>query len=400
MRYFFALLLLFLPMSVFAATDVDIVPGSVTYSNSVLYSGDTVRLYATIRASGDVDVTGIVSFYLGDALIASPQISLKAGGYKEEVFVDFVVPDGAFNIRVEIRDIQPPETNTSNNITLTGLSTPIHDKDRDRVVDEQDNCPTVTNTDQRNTDNDTMGDVCDADKDNDGLTNEEELAKGTDPLDADTDDDGVADNVDKTPLGEPLLAPVQPKPVEKQSGTAATSTTSPPASSATAPPSSEGLALTPSNTPPNNTDGSSASPVDDQTVVSASKPSSSLSDRTSFSFEEQRWSTYTFLVVTPETEVDARSLWDFGDGSTSQRKEVTHQFPKAGSYTVSLSITELDGTVTKDQATIDVSFFDIENSAVRLLVASIFVLFVLGLSIFFRLSTASGAVPTTKQKKT
>jgi hypothetical protein len=43
------------------------------------------------------------------------------------------------------------------------------DLDNDGVPDDQDNCPSVSNTDQRDVDNDGLGDVCDADNDNDGI---------------------------------------------------------------------------------------------------------------------------------------------------------------------------------------------------------------------------------------
>ena len=48
--------------------------------------------------------------------------------------------------------------------------------------DNADNCPNLENTDQLNTDGDLEGDACDLDDDNDGFTDEEELADGTNPL--------------------------------------------------------------------------------------------------------------------------------------------------------------------------------------------------------------------------
>jgi hypothetical protein len=57
------------------------------------------------------------------------------------------------------------------------------DTDLDGVGDNADNCPLVANLDQRNTDGDAQGDACDADDDNDGSSDDQELADGTDPLD-------------------------------------------------------------------------------------------------------------------------------------------------------------------------------------------------------------------------
>ncbi len=49
------------------------------------------------------------------------------------------------------------------------LFTGATDTDGDGVPDSTDNCPTVANTDQANTDGDAQGDACDTDDDNDGV---------------------------------------------------------------------------------------------------------------------------------------------------------------------------------------------------------------------------------------
>jgi thrombospondin 2/3/4/5 len=43
---------------------------------------------------------------------------------------------------------------------------------RDGIQDSLDNCPTIANSDQRDADNDGLGDDCDPDADNDGIRNE------------------------------------------------------------------------------------------------------------------------------------------------------------------------------------------------------------------------------------
>lgn len=70
------------------------------------------------------------------------------------------------------------------------------DLDIDGIADVNDNCPNTANADQRDTDGDKVGDACDDDDDNDGLTDSQETVHGTNPLAADTDADGRNDGVE------------------------------------------------------------------------------------------------------------------------------------------------------------------------------------------------------------
>ncbi|MDD5222767.1 MAG: thrombospondin type 3 repeat-containing protein [bacterium] len=67
------------------------------------------------------------------------------------------------------------------------------DDDNDGIPDASDNSPLVANPNQADHDGDGIGDASDPDIDGDGLTNDEEIAAGTDPYDADSDDDGIID---------------------------------------------------------------------------------------------------------------------------------------------------------------------------------------------------------------
>ena len=58
---------------------------------------------------------------------------------------------------------------------------PHSDVDGDGIIDSEDNCPNTYNPSQADFDGDTLGDACDPDDDNDGLTDAQELALGTDP---------------------------------------------------------------------------------------------------------------------------------------------------------------------------------------------------------------------------
>ena len=88
------------------------------------------------------------------------------------------------------------------------------DSDSDGVPDSSDNCPNDPNPLQENNDGDALGDVCDDDDDNDGLTDFYEInfdgdpaysaLTDTNPFNADTDSDGISDfdevNYDGNPV--------------------------------------------------------------------------------------------------------------------------------------------------------------------------------------------------------
>gem|GEM_PF-1451704 len=76
----------------------------------------------------------------------------------------------------------------------------LADTDTDAVGDALDNCPAVANSDQLNTDGDNLGNACDGDDDNDGLSDTQEASLGTNPLVMDTDNDTVGDKIDNCPV--------------------------------------------------------------------------------------------------------------------------------------------------------------------------------------------------------
>src|SRR5439155_15215453 len=56
-----------------------------------------------------------------------------------------------------------------------------NDSDGDGVCGNVDNCPTIANADQKDADKDGKGDVCDDDDDNDGVLDVNDACPGTPP---------------------------------------------------------------------------------------------------------------------------------------------------------------------------------------------------------------------------
>lgn len=93
----------------------------------------------------------------------------------------------------DLNDIFPHLNNFSTKDL--GFLSNIIDTDGDGVGDQADNCPATPNANQANNDNDALGDACDPDDDNDGMTDVWENAHRLDPKSAsdknlDPDNDG------------------------------------------------------------------------------------------------------------------------------------------------------------------------------------------------------------------
>jgi gliding motility-associated-like protein len=91
------------------------------------------------------------------------------------------------------------------------------DTDQDGVGDECDVCPEIPNTNQEDFDADGLGDLCDLDDDNDGQTDEVEIACGSNPknpnsLSPDFDQDGIPDCTDKDIDNDQVENNIDPNP--------------------------------------------------------------------------------------------------------------------------------------------------------------------------------------------
>lgn len=336
----FVLTLLLPRLSLAANVDLAISPSNITFSDSNLVEGKSVRIYASIRNLGDTDATAYVIFYQGANLIGRSQIiSVLADGAMDDVFVDFKPPAGSFNIRAVIQGAAPEDSNTANNEALTPLYSAAADTDGDGVIDEEDNCSERDNPDQEDLDEDGKGDVCDVDKDGDSVAN--------------IDDDFPEDSSKSEEPAPPVVIPAPTPVIEKPAANPISLDTD--------------IELIPPAIVPEaivaGVEDEQVEPVELALDLSAlgAGGSTATSPAARFTYTQTSWKTYEFTAMPPIGQDVASYAWNFGDGATSAQASIAHTFPEAGVYTVSLTMVAADDTVSTDSDDVTVSFFHLNN---------------------------------------
>lgn len=371
MKGFLALSLamfLIIPAFASATTGPDIVirARDIRFSKDVLVAGDDVRLYATLENAGSVDISGYVAFFQGSVSLGTSQVvTLVANGLDEEVWVDFIVPVGPFNIRAEIRGTEPQDINPDNDLALTPLFTPVLDDDADGVVNDTDNCFEDTNEGQVDSDSDGFGDACDGDDDDDGLSDDIEGELGTNPINIDSDGDSVNDATDVFPLDSSKT---------KKEIVVAT--------------------ISPANTSAQVADVTSVPVSDDQfksndltsdedlteinkeiAMFSGVEVNYKISPKAAFEYSQIDWKTYAFRVLASAGGASVIA-WDFGDGVSSAQTSVDHAYQKFGTYQVTLTVSDAAGNTFSDSEEIKISFFHLANPIIKISIGALLLLLI------------------------
>jgi hypothetical protein len=326
------------------AADLAIIPSNIRLSTAELIAGQDVRMYVSVRNAGNEDVAGTATLSIsGNSSSQFKDVSIPDAGAYDEIWFDFTVPSDPFNLQVEIKGIQPSDDNPSNNIYLSPLYTPLADEDRDGVPTSRDNCPQNDNESQFDSDDDGIGDACDDVDDN--------LPPATEEPELETAVEEEVESAPPTTEVQALEETAQPAPNS-------------PVNQINIVPE-----IIEEQLPQFDTDERRA-----ETVIH-------ISPNAKFFYAQDNWRTYDFRAIQSD-EPNRTFRWTFGDGSFSSQPVIQHRFPGAGSYEVTLEVTDAAGVVQTDSETITISFFHLDNAyiAVLLLVLGVFLIIMLAIA--------------------
>ena len=161
--------------------------------------GDTENIIATLDIPLNPAIDGIVkiSFYSSDGVVL-PDVYINGVKQGNEIYGE---TQADYTADLTMKITAGPTLITIAHEIPTSSDQVLQfkdiifaaDTDNDGIIETEDNCTLISNTDQLNSDNDSFGDVCDDDDDDDGISDDLEATLNTDPktpTDATEDFDG------------------------------------------------------------------------------------------------------------------------------------------------------------------------------------------------------------------
>jgi hypothetical protein len=177
----FLIVLLLLLTPVFSVGAQEINAGFVQglwYSQESFFAGDPVRIYVALRNNTGSDLSGTVEFFDGEDRIGRKNVEALDGRIIES-WVDWTPTYGSHTISATLSRIELHTVGSS-----TQQLSVTSELAQDTLFIDHD------------TDGDTIGNEDDSDDDGDGISDKEEVARGSDPLEPDTQQEDTDEEVE------------------------------------------------------------------------------------------------------------------------------------------------------------------------------------------------------------
>lgn len=345
------LAMLVVPVVTLAATDIGINASgvwlSVPFNN--IEVNQTVRIYARVENFSDEDAVAEAEFYIDDKLIGTRSLSVLAKD-SGVAFWDWQTPADPDQVALSVRIHRQVGTDDNqNNDEVTIYDLWVHnDTDADQVYNRVDNCPGIVNTDQKDSDNDGIGDACE-EKEATPVKTSTPSSNGTTPA--------PAAPTSATPPSQPTPTPTPAESVV----TVTTDTTV--------------TEVTPESTDEDEVAEEDEVVADETMVMEATADESGLLMATGESgevfvqAEQLAWNAFRFRPSSRLGSGEYTYEWDFGDNTSASDRVVEHTVKKPGRYNVVLRIIEDDGSMQTSSSLIRVGFFNLANWRLWIIIA-------------------------------